>query len=137
MGLLKRDILLQKQELQIEKVNLENGDFVYVKEMTGREREIFERSLYFYDKNSKEIIDRNENFRAKLVVCSVCDEDGKLLLKPSDVEQLSDSIGAKRLELIVNKAQELNKIGEDDKKQLTKNSDASPDDNSNSDSVAN
>jgi len=131
MKLLNRDALLKKQELQIKKVDLGNDEFIYVREMTGHERDTFERSLYVFDKNNKPIT-RIEDFRAKLAVCTVCDEKGELLLKPSDYIALSNSMGAARLEKIVNEAQTLNKISEEDKEQLVKNSDAVPDGSSNS-----
>ena len=133
-GLLTRDALLTKQELKIEKVDLDDGIFVYVREMTGHERDIWERSIYEIDKNNKPI-NRLEDFRAKLAVCTICDEEGELLLTPKDVLQLSKSIGASRLEKIIDKAQDLNKVSQKDKEDLTKNSDADLVGNSSSDSV--
>ena len=133
-GLLTRDALLTKQELKIEKVDLGDGVHVYVREMTGHERDIWERSIYEFDKNNKPV-NRLEDFRAKLAVCTVCDEEGELLLTPKDVLQLSKSIGASRLEKIIDKAQNLNKVSEKDKEDLTKNSEADLVGNSSSDSV--
>ncbi|MHA1289621.1 MAG: hypothetical protein ACTSPB_19720, partial [Candidatus Thorarchaeota archaeon] len=78
-----------------------------------------------------------DDFRAKLAVHTVCDEEGSNLLRPEDVSILSQNMSAARLELIVNKAQELNRISEEDKKNLTKNSEAVQNANSTSDSVEN
>ncbi len=138
MGLLDRASLLKKEELEITKVNLGKGDFVYVRQMTGRERDRFEQSLVKENKNAEGGIEKAlEDFRAKLAVCTVCDEKGNLLLTVADVATLSQNMSAKRLEIIVNKAQELNKISEEDKENLVKNSSGDQVASSPSDSVEN
>jgi hypothetical protein len=147
MGLfLNREKLLQKQALKIEKVDLgkdeESGEelFVYVKEMTGREKDTWERSIIVEKKNEKgeTEYDRNlANFRARLAVFTLCDETGKRLLQDSDIGTLSDSMGAKRLDKIMQVAQKLNSVTEEDKAVLVKNSAAGLDANSSSGSVEN
>jgi hypothetical protein len=147
MGLLNRKKLLEKQKLEIVKVDLgkdvdSNEEiFVYVKQMTGRERDTFERTLTKEKRDDKgKIKDYDqalEDFRAKLAVSTVCDEEGNLLLRPQDYPELSQNMSAARLEKIINKAQELNKISEDDKTALVKNSEAGLVDNSSSGSVEN
>jgi hypothetical protein len=123
--LLDRSLLLKKEELQIVPVDLGKDEFVYVRQMTGRERDTFEQSLI------KEVKDNEGNsisyerslqdFRAKLAVCTLCDEKGNSLLEPGDYTQLSMAMSAARLEKIVNEAQKINKISEEDKEALTKN----------------
>ena len=123
MGLLTKKNLLTKQQLEIKQVDLDDGNYVFVKEMTGHERDSFEKSLYVVTgegKNSK-VTTKLDDFRAKLAVCTVCDEKGELLLAFSDYPKLAKSISARNLEKIVNEAQSLNKISEDDKEALTKN----------------
>jgi hypothetical protein len=138
MGLLNRDLLLKKQDLAIEQVDLGNEEFVFVREMTGHERDIFEQSLVKENKNVKGGIEKSlEDFRGKLAVCTVCDGGGKLLLSPSDAALLSKNMGAKKLEKIINVAQKLNLISEEDKEALVKNSVVGQADNSISDSVEN
>jgi hypothetical protein len=145
MGLLNRKKLLEKQKLDIVKVDLgtDEGEeiYVYVKQMTGRERDTFERTLTKEKRDSKgKIKDYEqalEDFRAKLAVSTVCDEEGNLILRPQDYPELSQNMSAARLEIIINKAQELNKISEEDKDALTKNSEADLDANSNSGSAEN
>lgn len=136
--LLSRELLLKKDVLKIEKVELGDGDFVYVRQMTGRERDRFERSLL------REVTDKKgnttykqqlEDFRAKLVVGVICDETGKNLLQPGDYNALSENMSAAKLEAIVNKAQELNKITEEDKENLIKNSEQVQTDSDTSESV--
>jgi len=134
---LNRDALLKKEELEVVKVDLSKDEFVYVRQMTGRERDIWERSLYRMEKRGKtmESVSTLEDFRAKLAVCTLCDEEGKLLLKPTDVSMLSQNMSAAKLELIINEAQKLNKISEEDKEELIKNSEDGQAVNSSSDSV--
>jgi hypothetical protein len=140
-NLLSREALLTKEKLEIVKVEFEDGDFVYVRQMTGHERDIFEQSLLKKNRDKKGVIigyeQATEDFRAKLAVITVCDEKGDLLFEPNDYPILSHNISAKRLETIINKAQEINKISEEDKEALVKNLEVGQADNSNSDSVEN
>ncbi len=136
MTLLDRKALLTKEVLEVKKVDLGKDEFVYVRQMTGRERDLFERSLYVMDKDNK-VTTRLEDFRAKLAVCTLCNEEGTLLLQPGDYALLSQSMSASRLEKIINVAQEMNKISEEDKEGLVKNLGAVQDGNSSSDFVEN
>ena len=139
MGLLNRDALLKKEKLEVVKVDLGNNDFVFVKQMTGGERDKWEQSLLRPVKDGRGLVTGfesvTENFRAKLCVVTVCDEEGKLLLAPKDYITLSNSMGAAKLEKIVNAAQKLNAISEEDKEEIIKNSEVGQADNSNSDSA--
>lgn len=123
--LLSRESLLKRQQFEIVKVELDDEDFVFVRQMSGRERDIFEQSIIrsIKDGDGKVIGYENvpEDFRAKLAVCTLCDEQGNLLLQPTDAALLSQNMTAKSLEKIVNVAQPLNKISEKDKKELEKN----------------
>jgi hypothetical protein len=123
------------------KVDLGNEEFVYVRQMTGRERDQFEQSLVKEKKDADgKIVDYErslEDFRAKLAVCTMCDEKGVAILKIGDYPILSQHMSARRLETIVNEAQKLNKISDKDKENLTKNSNPVQPDNSSSNSVEN
>jgi len=138
-NLLNRSQLLEREELQIEKVEFEDGNFVCVRQMTGHERDLFEQSLLKKNRDAKGNIvgyeQATEDFRAKLAVVTVCDERGNLILQQADYLLLSKSMSAKKLERIINAAQKLNAITEEDKENILKNSEAVPDGNSNSDSV--
>lgn len=116
MAFLTREDLLKKDNLKIEKVDLGDGDYVYVRQWTGKEKDIFERSLMkpIKDKNGQIIgMEQDlEDFRAKLAVSCLCDEKGNLLLKPEDYKLLSQSMKASRLEKIVEVAQRLNQVDE-------------------------
>ena len=125
--LLDKDALLRKEDLEIVQVDLGKNEYVFVRQMTGRERDGFERSLVHRFKDAKGRFDyemRLDDFRAKLAVHTVCDDKGNLLLQPGDYEQLSTNMSAARLEKIVNVAQKLNAITEEDKEELIKNLDA-------------
>jgi hypothetical protein len=144
--LLDRKALLKKQKLAVVQVNLgpdENGEeqIVFVREMTGRDRDNFEQSILKARKNNKGVIEGYDqvlsDFRAKLAVTTLCDAEGNLLLLPEDASTLSESISISKLEIIVEAAQKLNKITDKDKEELVKNSEAAPDGDSNSGSVEN
>jgi len=139
MGLLNRKQLLTKEKLEIVKVDLGKDNFIYVKEMTAGEKDRFEQSLLKQVKDNKGVVigfeSVTENYRAKLFVVTVCDENGKLLLAAGDYPLLSASMSAAKLEKIVNAAQKLNAITEEDKEELVKNLEVGQADNSNSDSA--
>ena len=138
--LLDRKKLLEKEVLQTVKVDLGNDEFVYVRQMTGRERDNFEQSLMKRIQHPDGKITYEQaltDFRAKLAVCTLSDEKGNALLQPGDYPALSQAMSAARLEKIINEAQKLNKITEEDKEGLVKNSEAVPGGNSTSDSVEN
>lgn len=140
MGLLDRKKLLTKQVLKIEKVILDEktNDFVYVRQMTGSERDKYEQSLRRIINTKNGTADYElalDNLRGKLAVNTICDENGVLLLKPDDYDILGDNMSAATLEKIVNIAQKLNAITEADKESMLKNSDAAQSGDSISDSV--
>lgn len=141
MGQLGRADLLQKEILLREKVELGNDEFVYVTQMTGRERDNFEQSLVKKIKDKKGTVTGfeqvTEDFRAKLAVCTVCDEEGKLIFETKDYNLLSINMSAAKLEKIINAAQKLNAISEEDKEALIKNSEPGQEDSSNSGSAEN
>lgn len=136
MALLDKKGLLTRETLEVVKVDLGKGDYVFVRQMTGRERDKFEQSLIRENKNAEGGFEKAlDDFRAKLAVCTICDEQGNLILTTADAPTLSQCMSAARLEKIVNKAQELNRISEEDKENLAKNSSGDQVASSHSDSV--
>lgn len=133
-NLLDRKALLSKEKLEIVKVDLGGDRIIYVKQMTGTERDRFEKSLLKEKMDKKGVIvgfeQATDNFRAKLAVCTACDAEGNLLLNPEDAERLGQVMSAYTLEKIVNAAQKLNAISAEDKEELVKNSVTAQDDNS-------
>ncbi len=136
--LLNREMLLQKDDLKIEKVELSKG-YVFVREMTGHEKDVWEQSMLKQKTvNGKVEYETSlDDFRGKLAVITVCDAEGNLLFKPEDFRLLNKSMSASNLERIVNAAQKLNAISEKDRDEILKNSEADPEEGSNSSSAEN
>lgn len=136
MSILNRELLLRPDDLKIVRVDLGNDEYVFVRQMNGRERDRFEQSLFREKKdeegNTKGYERTLEDFRAKLAVCVICDEAGKLILLPDDYITLSQHMSASKLELIIEEAQKINRITERDKEALIKNSAAGKTGNSTS-----
>jgi len=140
MKTLSKTELLTKEAVQIVPVEFEDGTGVYVRSMTAFEKDAFEQSLRIEVKNKKGETSFElslGNFRAKLAVNTICDEKGDLILTTQDFLNLSKNMSAGRMEQIVNAAQKLNAITEEDKEDILKNSVAGEAGNSNSDSVEN
>jgi hypothetical protein len=125
MSLMSREQLLAKQPPKVEKIDLGEDQFIFVREMSAHDRDAFERSLIKPIKDEKGEVNFTramEDFRAKLAVLTVCDEEGKNILDPDDYVQLSMNMGSARMEKIVEGAQKLNAITKADKEALVKNS---------------
>lgn len=122
--LLDRKSLLTKAEFKVEKVEFDDGTHVFVMEMSGQGRDRFEQSLIKEVKDGKKVTYERAltDFRAKLAVNTLSNEDGVLLLQPNDYGTLSRNMTAANLEKIVNAAQKLNAITDEDKDELVKNS---------------
>ncbi len=130
---LTREQFLIKQDLQVEKVDLGNGDVALIRQMTAKEKELFERSLTreVMRDGKTEVETSTDSFRAKLLIRTVCDKDGNLLLKQEDIPTLMNNMTAFRMELIFDAAQKINKIGEDEREQTVKNSESAEESDSN------
>lgn len=126
MGLLTAQQLLTKEDLLKEKVVLdeEKDEYVYVRQMNAHEKNTWEMSQLEKTGtgNKAQYNVTLEDYKSKLAVVCVCDEDGVLLFTPDDYKVLSLSISALKLEKIVNVAQRLNGISEEDREEITKNS---------------
>lgn len=128
---LSGEMLLEtRDELRIEKVDLvdkfgEVRGFVFVREMSGKEKNVWERSMM------KKVITPGgtgneyettlEDYKAKLACVTVCDELGNLQFDMRNVQKLSLQLSATNLEAIANKAQEVNAISQKDKEEILGN----------------
>jgi len=133
MALLNREGLLRREELKIHKVELGNDDFVYVRQMSARAKDRWEQSLLRQVTGEDGKIDyvrSLDDYKAKLAVATVCDEEGNLILSPEDYAVLSENMTAAKLEKIIDVAQELNRIDEADKDAMVKNSESGQEDDS-------
>lgn len=90
----------------------ELGGFVFVRAMTAGDRDRFE---------AEHASSKQRDFRARLVVASVCDETASLVFGPADVAALS-ALPASSLEPIVRAAVRINALSDDDVRDLEKNS---------------
>ena len=120
---LTKESLLTKRKLKIEEVDLGDNEFVYVKQMTAKEKDTMEQSLVKITKKGRKTdYEANlTNFKAKLAVCTLCDDEGNKILAFNDFNLLSESISAEMMEKIIDVAQKLNGITEEDKEDLVKN----------------
>jgi hypothetical protein len=139
--LLSREVLLSKEVLKIEKVDLGNDDYVYVTQMTGQESDNYSQSLIKKIRDKKGTVigyeQETEALNAKLAVCTVCDDKGVLIFLPTDWNVLSQNISALKLDQIADAARKLNALNNESKEALVKNLEPDPENNSNSGSVVN
>jgi hypothetical protein len=133
MSLLNRDMILQADDLEYEDVYVpEWKGTVRVKALTGRERDDFEasctRELPARDPHTGKIIRGQyeyrrdvENVRAKLVVRSVIDDQGKRIFRDQDANALGDK-NAAPLDRLFDVASRLSRISAEDIEELAGNS---------------
>lgn len=112
---LTRDDILSAQDMVIECVNDVPGwgGSVYVRGMTGTERDAFEVSLRNSD-NSLNLA----NIRAKMLVKVICDETGKRIFNDADIPALAHKSAA-ALDFLFKVAQRLSGLADADVKELT------------------
>lgn len=110
----RRDEILALQDLKTEDVWVEEWDtWVRIRTMPGKERGVWEQKM-LAQREAKSF----ENFRAELVIVTAIDETGAALF--DDVEALGGKSSA-ALTTLFEAAQRLNKLTEQDVKELAKN----------------
>lgn len=105
----------------IEAVETPHGT-AYVREMMAGEKDRFE---------AEQVEKAGQDFRARLIVATCCDESGKLLFTARDVAQVS-ALPALAIDPVVKAAIRINKLLQEDVDDLRKKSD-DPDDDDSSD----
>ena len=128
--ILNRTEILNVNDIVIEEVHVpEWGEdaIVYVKGMTGAERDKFESSLVVLRGKSQTL--NMANIRAKLASLTICDENGKRLFSEQDVQVLSQK-SASALQRVFVVAQKLSRIGDEDIEELAEGLKANPFDGS-------
>lgn len=122
--LLTREAFLSKTALRVEKVQIPGSDdFVYVRGLTGAERDQFEESNLIRERNKKGALNfdvRMANVRSTLVVKGLCNEQGTRLLTDDDVEAVS-KLPAAVIAHLYNVIASLSGITDDDVEDLLKN----------------
>jgi hypothetical protein len=120
MALLTRDAILQAQDLPKELVSVpEWGGEIYVRALTGAERDAFEQTIV--ERKGKSTKMNLKNMRAKLVALTTVDEEGKRIFSDSDAELLGKKSAA-ALNRVFEVAQKLSGLTPEDVDELTKNS---------------
>ena len=118
--LLDRKSILEIKDIETEEVYVpEWGGKVIVRALSGRERDAFEASLSI--QNGKGVRLDLQNARAKLVACSLVDENGHPLFSERDVQALGEKSG-KALDRIYEVASRLSGLGNREMESLLKNS---------------
>lgn len=128
MAILTKEQILKANDLKTEKVSVPewNGE-VYVRTMTGTERDAFDQSLV----ESKDKTNL-ANIRARLCALTVVDEKGGRLFDDKDIVDLGKKSSA-ALDRVFAVAQKLNGIGANNIEELAKNSGAARSEDSISD----
>lgn len=125
--LLSKEALLAKDDLAVQEVDLGNDEIVFVRELTGYERDKFEASLLIEDKKSASGYKASlDNSRSKLAVLCICNKEGIRLLSEDDALTLGKNMGARKLDKIVTAARILNKMDADEREETEKKSEATP-----------
>ncbi|KKN42011.1 hypothetical protein LCGC14_0717710 [marine sediment metagenome] len=120
-----REQILQTKDLPSVKVDVPGWDLpVWVRTMTGEERDAFESQIVAI-KGKKRIVN-TRNFRARLVVLTVVDEEGNRVFKDEDIEVVGRK-SSKSLDAIVDAARELNGMGDKDIEEMVGNADTTLD----------
>lgn len=117
--MLTKDQIFEIKDQQIELVNIpEWGGQVYVRGMSGSERDSFEASVIELRGSTQKV--NLQNVRAKLVSLTACDEEGNRLFSDSDVVELGKK-SATALQRIFDVAQKLSGFSKEDISLLKKN----------------
>ena len=119
MTMLSKDQILSATDAKIEKLEVpEWGGHVFIRTMSGAERDDFESETYIMKGKNVEV--NRHNMRARLLVRALCDDSGKAIFTLKDVEALGRK-SAKALDRCFSVAQRINGLGAEDVEELTKN----------------
>lgn len=109
--------ILNAPDIKTERVYVpEWGGAVYLRTLTGEQRDAFERSLLMDDMETRD----TTNVRAKLLVRALCDKSGTPLFTDAQVQALGQKSAA-GLTRCYNKASEMNRVSVSDVEELAKN----------------
>ena len=117
--MLDKKSILDSDDLPRECVTVpEWGGDIFVRTLTGAERDSFEQQMLDSRGKNKEI--NISNIRARLGILTICDEEGTRLFAAKDMEALGKK-SASALDRIFTIAQRLNGLSGDDVEELAKN----------------
>lgn len=120
-NLLDRATIFSQTDYKIEKVEIpEWNGHVFVRSMTGLERDRYEASVVQRSKNSSEVEVILEGARGRLVALTTCDENGNLIFEESDLKELNER-NANVLDRLFTISSRLSGLTQDDMDELTTN----------------
>ena len=129
--ILTRDAILQAEDLARELVEVpEWGGHLYIRALTGSERDAFESSVV--EQRGRSVKMNMRNIRAKLVALTAVDEAGKRFFSDADVKLLGGKSAAV-LDRLFEIAQRLSGLRDEDVEELAKNLESDQDDDLHSD----
>ncbi len=128
MKFLSKEDLLNR-EVKVSKVVFENDEYVYVKEMSGRDRSVLEMSMMKFKNGNdlasitseNDIVMDTTNLKAKYACMCLCDEKGNLLFTIDDADKFGSAISSTELDIIVDEADKLNAFMTKEKEKIVKN----------------
>ena len=125
--LLTREQILAIDDLERVEVPIpEWGGAVYVRILTGAERDFVSGCMLDADGTLLPAQERLKHYRARVVALSTCDAQGTALFTLADLEALSRKAG-RALDRIVEAAEKLNAMTASEVEQLAKNCAPTPD----------
>ena len=117
--MLSRDAILSASDLRPEAVEVpEWGGSVYVRMLTGAERDAFEQSIVQGKGKTRKTV--MENIRARLCVLCLCDQAGLRIFGDDDIDALGEKSAA-ALDRCFAVAQRVNGLSGDDVDDLAGN----------------
>lgn len=117
---LTKDMIFKAQDIETVELQIpEWGGAVFVRGMTGHERDKYESSLYQQRGKNQQLNLRNA--RTKMVVLCTVDQEGKRIFDDKEIGRLSQK-SARAIDRIFDLARELSGMTDEDIDELTKNS---------------
>lgn len=123
--MLTRDQILKFEDRKLQKVDVPQwGDFVYIRSLTGSERDEFEEANLVRTRDRKRgtmsYDVRLQNAKVRLIAMTACDEQGNRIFNDEDVEALGKKNSA-AISLLYNVSASLSGITDEDVEELLKN----------------
>lgn len=116
MNVSLREKILKCKDIQTEKVHIPEWSVdIYVRGLTGKERDRYEASLL--ETRGRSQVTNYANARAKMVILAACDENGDPVFTQADLQELTDKSAA-ALDRIFSVARRLSGMDEDDINEL-------------------
>lgn len=117
MGALNKEQILTANDIKTEKVAVpEWGGHIYVRVMSGKERDDYEASCLKQVSPTRFITDMSM-VRAKLAARCICDENGQRLFDNKDIAALAEKSG-RALDRVMEVAERINGLSKQDMEKL-------------------